>query len=314
MRAAIGVLLLTGAFTMTSAFAGPAKVPPCIAMPEPEPPPAAAKPGEAPPPSTYEAGQVDRMASRADPRLTYYLYVPRHLEKNAPVFVTVHGISRNAKEHAERFAPFAERYGVVLVAPRYGRKRFPHYQCLTPDRRGLRPDAVLDQIVAEVRDMLGLADSRLYLFGFSGGGQFVHRYVMAHPQRVERAVIGAAGWYTFPDPKRPYPRGLRARDEHSPEIDPSYLRVPVEVVVGDEDIERNSALNRSAAVDKQQGRTRLERGRRWIAAMQQAAHAAGFDTPYRFETLPGVRHHFGTAMAKGNMGAAVFDFLFGARK
>lgn len=299
---------------MTHAFGQPAKVPSCIEMPEPEPPPAAAKPGEAPPPATYEAGEVARMTLRRDPRQSYYLYVPHHLEKDAPIFVSVHGISRNAKEHATRFAPYAERHGVVLVAPRFGRNRYPHYQCLTPDRAGNRPDAVLDRIVAEVRDMLHLSASKLYLFGFSGGGQFVHRYVMAHPERVARAVIGAAGWYTFPDPNRPYPRGIRARDEHSPGIDPAYLGVPVEVVVGDKDVERNSALNRSAAVDKQQGRTRLERGRRWIDAMREAARAAGLDTQYEFRTLPGVRHHFGTAMAKGDMGDAVFDFLFGGRK
>lgn len=260
------------------------------------------------------AGEVVRMQMRSDARQGYYLYVPRNLEKAAPVFVTVHGISRNAKEHAERFAPFAERYGVVVVAPRFGRKRFPRYQCLTADRHGHRPDAVLDDIVAEVRRALGLADSGLYLFGFSGGGQFVHRYLMAKPAKVERAVVGAAGWYTFPDVRKRYPRGTRVREGRSPELDPAYLRVPIAVVVGDGDVERNAALNQSPRIDRQQGATRLERGRNWVMAMRRAARAEGLDTPYRFQALAGVEHNFGSAMSRGRMGEAVFAFLFGEKQ
>lgn len=280
-------------------------------MPEPEGPSAAAEPADARARPGPAVGRVQRRTLAADPRQVYYLYVPERLEENARILVTVHGISRNAREHAERFAPYARRQGVVLVAPRFGRKRFPRYQCLAPDRGGRRPDAVLEEVVAEVRDLLGLRDSRLYLFGFSGGGQFVQRYVMAHPRRVERAVIGAAGWYTFPDPARRYPYGTRARDGRSPRIDPAYLGVPVSVVVGDRDVKRDAALNRSAAIDRQQGSNRLERGRNWIAAMREAAREAGLGTTYEFRTLAGAGHHFGTAMAKANLGEAVSGFLFG---
>ena len=54
----------------------------------------------------------------------------------------------------------------------------------------------------------GAAAGPFYLFGFSGGAQFAHRYVLAHPDRVAAAGIGAAGWYTFPDSATPYPYGL----------------------------------------------------------------------------------------------------------
>ena len=112
-----------------------------------------------------------------------------------------HGsISRNGREHAERFAPHAEREGVILIAPIFDRETLHGYQRLTnKNATGLRSDLWLDEVVADVRGRLDLQDAILYPFGFSGGRQLVPRYVMGHPSKVERAVIGAAGWYTFPD-------------------------------------------------------------------------------------------------------------------
>lgn len=261
------------------------------------------------------AGRVVSMTLRVPSRQRYYLYIPRRITQPGRLFVTVHGISRNALEHAERFAPLAEQQGVVLVAPRFGRQRFGSYQRLAPDAKGRRPDRLMDAIVAEVRELLALPDGKLYLFGFSGGGQFVHRYAMAHPARVARVVVGAAGWYTFPDPRVRYPRGLQFRSAELPRLDDlGFLQVPMAVVVGGDDIERDPALNQAPRIDRQQGRDRCDRGRRWVAAMQQAAQARGLSTRYRFESLPGVGHDFTRAMELGGMGEVVFDYLFGAHE
>lgn len=260
-------------------------------------------------------GRVIRMRLTQEPSLSYYLYLPKKLRQPARLFVTVHGISRNAREHAKRFAPYAEEEGVILIAPAFKRKLFPGYQRLNENEAGLSPDSALDQIVEEVRLMTGNPDSKLYLFGFSGGGQFVHRYLMRYPQRVAKAAIGAAGWYTFPDSKVKYPRGLKRRtDDPQPSVDPDlFLQVPVSVLVGDLDTQRDEALNTSPRIDKQQGGNRLERGRRWIEAMQASAQARGYETEYRFLPLPGVGHDFTDAMVIGNMGELVFNQLFRTR-
>lgn len=260
---------------------------------------------------TLEVGKVIRLSLSGQPRQIYYLYVPHRIERSARLFVTVHGISRNAREHAERFAPLAERQGVVIVAPRFSRRRFANYQRLAPDAKGNRPDATLDRTLSEVQELVGLPQSPLYLFGYSGGGQFVHRYAMAHPGRVARAVIGAAGWYTFPDPRARYPRGLRFGPDEVPLFeDADFLTVPMAVMVGGADVERDPALNRSPRIDRQQGGNRYERGRRWVAAMQEAARNRGQATRYQFQALPGIGHDFTDAMVSGGMGEAVFDYLF----
>jgi pimeloyl-ACP methyl ester carboxylesterase len=154
----------------------------------------------------------------------------------------------------------------------------------------------------------------LYLFGYSGGGQFVHRYTLAHPERVAAVAIGAAGWYTFPDESQDYPWGIRETAAlPGARFDPeSFLRVPACVLVGENDTRRDRELNQSHRLDRQQGQTRLERGRRWVDAMRAAARARGLDTAYRFEVLPDSAHSFTRSDRHGKITARAFRCLFSA--
>jgi len=256
--------------------------------------------------------QVVRRALRADTGQEYLLYVPGQGGHGVRLFVTVHGISRNVEEHATLFAPYAERHGVVLVAPCFTQDEHDDYQRLGRKGRGRRADLVLDAIVEEVGALTGARSRKIYLFGFSGGAQFAHRYVMAHPDRVERAVLGAAGWYTFPDSGVGYPYGLGSSEEFAGvRFDPdSFLRVPITVLVGEADTGSES-LRRNAQVDRQQGATRLERARNWAAAMWRAAQARGLEPLVTFEQVPGIRHSFKQFMQEGGLGDKVFGSLFG---
>jgi poly(3-hydroxybutyrate) depolymerase len=244
--------------------------------------------------------------------LNYYVYVPTAGGTQAKLFITVHGISRNAKEHAELLAPWAEQYGVVLVSPLFSAEEYPDYICMGREGLGLRSDHALEAVVAEVGNMTGASTESLYLFGYSGGGQFAHRFMMAYPERVERLVVGAAGWYTFPDGGLPYPQGI-IPDGSLPGVvmEPErFLSVPVSVIVGASDTERTSSLNQEPAIDAQQGTNRVERGRTWLEAMRGSALACGLNTEYRFGTLPGVGHSFAQCMGRGQMGRQIFRFLF----
>lgn len=263
-----------------------------------------------------ETGVVSRRTLPDDPRQRYFVYVPQRGGAHAPIFVTVHGISRNAREHADRFASYAERYGAVLIAPYFSKDRFPDYQRLGRKGKGERADSVLDRIVADASRLTGASTDGLYLFGYSGGAQFVHRYTLAHPERVKRLVLGAPGWYTFPDPGLKYPRGIGpSKNLPGLAMDPRrFLTVPTCVLVGERDVRQDKALNTSAVIEQQQGMTRLERGEHWIAAMTRAAQAQGLKTSYTFHTLPRSRHSFTQSMVRGNMGERVFNCLFGEKK
>ncbi len=260
------------------------------------------------------SGVVLARTLSADSTQRYFLYVPRSGAANdAPLLVTVHGVTRGAEEIERRFACLAERYRVVVVAPLFDTGSYPDYQRLGRSGRGKRADRALGRILTEVEQLTAASTRNVYLFGYSGGGQFVHRYAMAYPQRVTAMVIGAAGWYTQPDSEKPYPLGMKSvpvLPNLQFELD-AFLRIPATVVVGEWDTERDAALNQSHRIDRDQGATRLERGRRWIRRLKALANARGLATPYIFHTLPRSDHCFTHCVDHGNLHWRVFESLFG---
>ena len=156
-----------------------------------------------------EPKRRQRRVLRADPGQEYLVYVPASAGDHAPLFVSVHGVSRNSDQHARLLSAYCEIYGAILIAPIFSVEQHPDFQRLGRIGRGKRADIALNMIVAEVAEMTGAPAEKLYRFGFSGGAQFAHRYLMANPHRVAGAVIASAGWYTLPDPTRRFPYGTR---------------------------------------------------------------------------------------------------------
>lgn len=262
--------------------------------------------------SSITPGVLAHHYLKSDSQQEYYIYIPRSGSKNTATFVTVHGISRNALEHARSFVPYAEYYGVTLIAPLFPKSRFPNYQQMGGTRQEQRADIALNEIINEVGKLTQANTNKLYLFGFSGGAQFVHRYMMAYPERVEKIVVGAAGWYTFPDSAHQFPLGIKpAQDLADLHFDPEkFLMVPAFVLVGEKDTESDGALHTSIELSRLQGETRLERGRSWIVAMENIARRHNFGTRYGFFILPHCNHSFTRCVEQGNMAELTFHLLF----
>jgi dienelactone hydrolase len=248
---------------------------------------------------------------RSDPAQEYLVYVPKSGGANARILASVHGISRNAAEQARSFAPFCDEAGVVMVVPKFVPEHHRDYQRLGRQGSGARADRALERCLWEVASLTGAEASQVYLFGYSGGAQFVHRYLMAHPHRVARAVIAAAGWYTFPDNQRRYPYGTRpVRSLPNVRFNPEeFLHIPVDVLVGELDT-TSPNLRSNERLDEQQGRTRLERARNWVAAMQEAARTYGIDSKVSFTAVPHVDHSFNTFCQRGALIERVTRALF----
>lgn len=258
--------------------------------------------------------KVVRCALRADPDQNYYLHVPERRGNDAPLLVSVHGLSRKAFQHARLLGPYADEYGVVVLAPHFDEDRFPDYQKLGHDGPGGRADAMLDEIVREAARLTAVDASPIYLVGFSGGAQFAHRYTMAHPERVAGAILVSAGWYTFPDPTVRYPYGLEPSRRHALiDFDPEgFLRVPITVLVSRED-DSNDSLRRTERCDRQQGVTRRERGHNWVKAMRAAAEADSIEPMVDIEEFPGGSHSFKEFMQSERHAHRIFELLFGDR-
>ena len=219
----------------------------------------------------------------------YFLYVPDSVLRNpeeAHILAAIHGYSgriNNAdgiskvRNTALKWASLAEEYGWVVLAPHFDEDRFNDaYQQLNLSIFGIgvRSDLRLNDLVDEVRQLIpGINSRKIYLFGFSGGGQFVHRYTAFHPQRVLRAVSAASGWYMWPDDGIPYPVGAATLlHESEPKID-ELLTSDLLVLVGTEDTTDSSFRKTYGFYNlmKMQGETRWERARNWVNELRQIA-------------------------------------------
>ena len=260
-------------------------------------------------------GHLLRRTLRSDPFHDYLLYVPASAAPGAPVLVAVHGVSRNAYEQAVVFSALCDARGAVLLVPIFTRDQHRDYQRLGRKDRGPRVDLLLHRCLSEVASLCGADVTQVRLFGFSGGAQFAHRYVMAHPHRVARAIVAASGWYTFPDRARRYPYGIRLnRSLHGVHFKPElFLRVPVEVLVGSRDV-GSTNLRSSPHLEAQQGKNRVERARQWVAAMRAAAAAYGLRPRTSLTEVPEVDHSFTSFCERGALLEHVDRSLFGRRR
>jgi pimeloyl-ACP methyl ester carboxylesterase len=236
------------------------------------------------------------------------LHRPEGLRPGAPVAVCVHGYGRQPLDLLEAFAPHAAELGCALALPLFReRGRHHQYQQLWQPRRKTRSDLALLDALDRMAPAHGLNVEKLNLFGHSGGGQFVHRLALLHPQRVAALGIGAAGWYTWPDAARSWPLGLGTPEGFgsAPEL-AAFLRLPIRVWVGEHDDGLDEVLRDEPELSALQGSGRLERARRWVAALQAEAAAAGIEPTIELRALPRASHDFRVCNRRGGLARRVF--------
>lgn len=258
------------------------------------------------------ARAVESAGSERPGELAYHALVPEQAAQTgrASLVVAVHGISRNALEQMASFSSLAGERGHVLMAPCFDTPEDEDYQRLGRRGRGRRADLALDDAIRRLAEKTKIEFGHRFFFGYSGGGQFVHRYLMSHPDRVTAAVIAAAGWYTFPDSRQAYPHGLRVGGTLAGvRMEPAdFLRIPLLVTVGSLDFDRDHSVRTTTKVDESQGGDRIERARRWVAAMQAAARARSIPARHEFALLEGAGHSFSECVEAG-LARSTFDFF-----
>lgn len=238
------------------------------------------------------------------PPLSYRAFVPSG-PAPAPPLVLVHGRSRAAVRQFRAFLPAAIARGVAVIAPTFPPEQFAGYQSLAGTDGPLAARDGLLGTLDDARTHLGLVTDEVDLVGFSGGAQFAHRFAMVAPDRVRRAVVAAAGWYTYLD-ERPFPRGLGGIEA----VDvAAFLRVPVHVLVGDRDVERGPSLRTGGSIDRRQGANRIVRALRWTDHLEDVARARGLPTRVSFDLLTDTGHSFAEAADRGGLVTRTFDFL-----
>lgn len=241
--------------------------------------------------------------------LPAFVIRPRFASEAPPV-VVLHGISRNPRKLVELFLPEAERTGRSVVVPHFSASRWPVFQ--RPGGKA-RPDQALLGLLAYLAMIDSAFAGKVALFGHSGGAQLAHRWAMLFPHKVARLNLAAAGWYCLPDTTMPYPYGLgtestldshRWARRHAEALD-AYLALPVRVFVGTRDTERDSSLRMTAALDREQGRTRLGRAETYFDRFRAAAALRSIRHNIDLIRLPNVSHDVAEAITRADLAQRV---------
>lgn len=144
--------------------------------------------------------------------ITLYYYIPTKGNiKEMSVLFSMHGAERKGDTQRNAWRNLAEEYGFIVLAPQFTQANgYPinDYQyggvSESLDDFMLKPQEtwtfqVIEKLFDYFKDSTGSISETYHMFGHSGGGQFVHRYLMLMPEaRVGRAIVGNPGSYVFP--------------------------------------------------------------------------------------------------------------------
>ena len=209
-------------------------------------------------------GTLRELTSRRHPDQVYFRYVPPAYDGHSHfrLLAVIHGLSRGAERYIQQFTEFADRNRYVVVAPLFAQS--VRYQELGIG--GERADLRLFDLIDEVAEDLAIETARFDLFGYSGGGQYAHRFLYLHPARLRSVVIGAPGTVTLPDASRRWPSGVQGLAQLAGvPIDLEAIRRPrVLLTVGADDVMQDD-LNQTPWAMRA-GSTRLGRARTLHAA------------------------------------------------
>ena len=248
--------------------------------------------------------------------ISYFSFTPTDVKSVKDVLVLVHGISRNAEELIQTFAPLAEKHGFALIAPVFSKEYAKDYQRLGRIGRGPRSDYQLFAILQDYKHKYSQNFDKFNLFGYSAGAQFSHRFAFAHPNVVKKVALAAAGWYSLPTTSLPYPRGTRIRKQFTTiHFEPEqYLRTKFRVFIGEKDNQRDVALNKNPKIDLTQGKNRLARAKNWIEEMQLAMLKRNIENKIKLVQIKDTGHDFMHCVQKGQIHIHVMNWLIKENK
>lgn len=231
-------------------------------------------------------------------RIEVFTYKPSNYAQG-PMLVVCHGMLRNADEYRDDARRVADRLGALVVAPLFPAEDFPYdrYQAggLLDEGR-LAPRAswtwqLLIKVIDEVRVLEDRPRMSYYLFGHSGGAQFLVRMAGFVASGAERIVVANAGAQLFPSRELPYPYGFGELPDDVSNDDAleRYLAQPLTLYVAADDRQRDEYLDVTETADRQ-GANRRERAKNSFTAAKRLAQQKGWKFNWQLVTVPGVDH------------------------
>lgn len=248
--------------------------------------------------------------SHAASQLRYLVATPQKSDPLLAPLIAIHGISRDAKGMLAQITQrLTSSTNQIIIAPIFDRKNWKGYQRVIDT---CRADLALLSLLDTIRTNQIADTSKIELFGYSGGAQFAHRFALFYPHLIKKVMLCSAGWYTFPD-ENEYPYGLALPQKEMPGFNAftwknlaNFLRLEIQVCVGENDTIVDANTRTGKDIDKQQGRNRLQRARNWVKALMSAADKLGIHPQISLHELEGCGHDLNDCIVYGNL----LDHLF----
>jgi hypothetical protein len=242
---------------------------------------------------------------RAKPVQVYY-HIPEGDLSQMPVLFALHGDERDGKAYATDWVAAAEKYKFMVFAPEFseafygGGDRYALANMFAdgdnPLPATVRPDSlwtfsILDPLFGYVKQRTGTQVAGYVAFGHSAGAQLLHRFVEYRPNSLMlKAICANAGWYTVPSASVAFPYGTGG----SPFND-SLARVALSgnllVLLGQLDVNQNSAGLRHTPQADEQGLNRLARGRYFYTNARAEATRLSTSFNWLLAEVAGVGHN-----------------------
>jgi len=242
---------------------------------------------------------VDPQGNAERPIRVFY-YRPKKFKNEGPVHFVMHGVKRNANTYRDQWLKYAEAKGFLLLAPEfskehYGGSRRYNLGFMTSSKGKLREKAkwsftAIERIFDHVVEENQLDTKQYSIYGHSAGGQFVHRFVLFMPEaRCKLAIAANPGWYTMPNPKRPYPYGLG-----NTEVDDKQLRISFSkkfvLLLGTKDTDTQDKNLRKTPEANAQGPHRFGRGKEYLRQSRILAKQMDLKLKWKLKTVRNVGH------------------------